>query len=212
DHRRSRRARQSIAGGPAGCVTWAPTAGGCRPSRAHPRGGSAGAVLARRRPPRGDRDARCARLPAAARPAARTGWRRERRLPSLRPRGERVEQSGRAQDRLAPERSDAQFRRRPTKARIDEQELVEVELAGTARGGEPCFDLESRAPAGRQSPFRRDPPAGDEEGLYEARIAGRDEHAARESSHPFEPLQLAADPLERGDAIAEPARVLESSS
>src|SRR5207244_4274179 len=125
-------------------------------------GGPAGAVLARRQPSRGERDARGAGLPAAARPAARTGRRRERRLPSLRLRDERVEQSGRAQDRLAPERSDAQFRRRSTQEQIDEQELVEVELARTARDGEPCFDLENRAPAGRQSPFRRDPPAGDE--------------------------------------------------
>src|SRR5439155_110003 len=93
-------------------------------------------------------------------------------------------------------------------ARVDEQQLVEVELPGAACGRKAYFDLEHRASAGRQGSFRRHPPARDEERAHEARIAGRDEQAASETPHPVEPLQLAADPFKRSNAVAEPAGVL----
>ena len=102
-----------------------------------------------------------------------------------------------------------QLRRRPAQERVDQEELVEVELAGTPRGGEPGFGLEGRASAGRQCPLRRDPAAGDEERPHVAGLVGRHEDAAPETSHTVEALQLAADPLERRDAVAETARILE---
>jgi hypothetical protein len=113
-------------------------------------------------------------------------------------------------DRLALEWCNAEFGRRPPQERVDEQELVEVELPRSARRSEPGLDLECGAAARRQCPLRGHSPAGDEEGAHVTGLARRNQDAALTLSHPVEAVQLATHSLEGGDAIPEPARVLES--
>ena len=114
------------------------------------------------------------------------------------------------EDRLAFERRGPQLRRRPAQERVDEEELVEVELSRTARRSKPCLHFEHRAAARRQRPFRGDPAAGDEERPHVARVLRREQDAGLELPYAVEALQLAADSLERRHSVAEPARVLES--
>lgn len=79
----------------------------------------------------------------------------------------------RAQDCLALERCDAQLRRRPPQERIDEEELVEGELAGPSGGREPGLDFERRASARWERPLGCDPAAGDEERTDVTRLLSR---------------------------------------
>src|SRR5256885_10928708 len=76
--------------------------------------------------------------------------------------------------------------------------------------GKAGFDLEVGAVAGRERADGRDPAAGDEIGTREARLERRDDEAAARAAHPRQPVELAADALERGDAILQPPRVLEA--
>ena len=150
----------------------------------------------------------------AARAAARAGRRRGRRLPSLRLRP-RARRRRAAVRRIASRPSGAtrNFRRRSAQERVHEQRARRGRALPARRcGREPRFDLERCAAAGRQRTVP--PPPGRRRRRKPARSQDRrpgtsTQHSSR--SHPFEPLQLAAGPLERGDAIAEPARVLESS-
>ena len=121
----------------------------------------------------------------------------------------RRQSSRSAENCSALERHGAQLRGRPAKERFDEEEFVEVELTLPARGRQPGLDLERRAAAWRQRPFRGDPSAGDEERSHAAGVFGRDEHAALEAPHTVEALQLATDPLESRRPVAEPASVFE---
>lgn len=114
-----------------------------------------------------------------------------------------------AEDRFALERHGAQLRRRPAKERVDEEELVQVELSLPACGRESGLDLERRAATGRQRPFRGDSAGGDEERTDATPVFGRDKDAALEAPHTVEARQLATDPLERCQPVAEPDRVLE---
>jgi hypothetical protein len=88
-------------------------------------------------------------------------------------------------------------------------ELVDVELAGTAGGGEPGLDLEVRAAARRQRPRGGDPATGEEERTHVTGLDRRHEQAAFERAQPREPFEIAAHRLERLDPVAEPSGVLE---
>ena len=70
-----------------------------------------------------------------------------------------------------------------------------------ASGGEAGLDLECGAAARRQRSLRRHSAAGDEERADVAGLVGRHEDAAAEASHALEPLELAANALERGDPV-----------
>src|SRR5579884_178991 len=118
--------------------------------------------------------------------------------------------SGRAEDRRALERRHPQLGGQPAEERVDEEELVQVELPWTAGGREPGLDLERRAASGWQRPLCRHPAARDEDGADVARLAVGREDAALEPLRALEAPQLPADPLERGHAVAEPAGILES--
>ena len=120
--------------------------------------------------------------------------------------------SGGGEDCSARERDDDELRRRAAQERADEEELVEV--ARLARGecapcgGEAGLDLEVRAAAGGQIALRRDAPAGDEERARVARLRRRHDEAALDRTETREPVELAADLLERVDPVAEARRVL----
>src|SRR4029079_16827149 len=86
---------------------------------------------------------------------------------------------------------------------------VEIELSRAPRGREARLDLARRGAARRQRPLAGDPPAVDEERPDVARVVPRDQDAALETPHVVEALELAADPLERRQAVAQPAGVLE---
>ncbi len=76
-----------------------------------------------------------------------------------------------------------------------------------SRSGESGFDLEVRAPTRRQRALGGDAAAGDEE---RARVAGRcsrRDDAALDGAQPCEPFELAADLLERLQAVAETGRI-----
>ena len=66
-----------------------------------------------------------------------------------------------------------------------------------SRRGEAGFDLEVGAAAGRQRALGGDAAAGDEERARMAGLGGRRDDAALDRAQPREPLELAADALER---------------
>jgi hypothetical protein len=89
-----------------------------------------------------------------------------------------------------------------------------VEVAGRLRregapcGGEPGLDLEVRSAAGRQCALGGDAPAGDEERPGVPRLRAGSDDAPLDRAQPREPLELAADPLERLQPVAQPGSVL----
>ena len=77
-----------------------------------------------------------------------------------------------------------------------------------SRRGEARLDLEVRAAARRERALGGDPAAGDEERARVAGLARGHDEAALDRAQPREPLELAADPLERLDPVAQPRGVL----
>src|SRR5665213_3237748 len=115
---------------------------------------------------------------------------------------------GGGEDRVLLERDDEQLRRRAAKERADEEELVEV--ARLIRGEcAPCrreagLDLQVRAASRRQRALSGDAAARDEEGARMSGLGGGDDEAALHGTEAREPGEVAADGLERVDAVAQP--------
>src|SRR5438874_73763 len=74
-------------------------------------------------------------------------------------------------------------------------------------GGQAGLDLELCAPAGRERPLRRHPPARDEEGPRVPGLCAWRDDAALDRPQPCDPVELTTDALERLQPVAQPRRI-----
>jgi len=85
---------------------------------------------------------------------------------------------------------------------------VEVSVGCPSHLGQTGLDLEPCALARRQRADRRNSSARDEDRAGKSGLGRRNDEAAADAAELLETLQRADHVLERGDAVAQPARVL----
>ena len=120
---------------------------------------------------------------------------------------------GSGEDRLRLERYDGELGRRTAQEGADEEQLLEIGLQQTVtcpapRRREARLDLEMSAAPRRKGAGRCEAAAGDEERARVTRLDCGDDETASDCMQRLEPRELAADLLERPQAVAQPCGVL----